>query len=92
MNPPGESGGGTFQLLLENGDTIVSPYPAEWHLDVAAAFQANDIRRAIVSGIGEYAADGKLQRIRQIESFGTVWVDEWKEVFRLRISDRRQHG
>ena len=63
MNRPDEGGGGTFQLLLENGDIIVSPYPAEWHLEVGGAFQANDVRRAIVSGIGEYSPDGKLQRI-----------------------------
>ena len=49
MNPPGESGG-TFELRLENGDTIVSPYPAEWHVDVGAALQANDMRRVMVCG------------------------------------------
>ena len=27
MNPPGEGGGGTFQLLLEDGATIVQPLP-----------------------------------------------------------------
>ena len=47
MNPPGEGGGGTFQLLLENGDVITSPYPEEWHVDVGAALQSNDMRRAV---------------------------------------------
>ena len=81
MNPPGEGGGGTFQLLLENGDTITSPYPAEWHVDVGAAYQANDMDRAIVSGIGEYSSNGKLRRIRELKSFDTVRVPNWKEAF-----------
>ena len=72
MNPPGEGGGGTFQLLLDNGDTIASPYPAEWHLEVGGAFQANDIRRAIVSGIGEYSPDGKFSVSGQ--SKPSVWL------------------
>ncbi len=88
MNPPGEGGGGTFQLLLDNGDTIASPYPAEWHLEVGGAFQANDIRRAIVSGIGEYSPDGKLQRIRAIETFGVAWVDDWQPAFQRRMKLR----
>ena len=88
MNPPGKGGGGTFQLLLEDGAIIVSPYPEEWHLEVGAAFQANDLRRAIVSGIGEYSPDGELQRIREIESFGVAWVDEWQSAFRRHMKLR----
>ncbi len=79
MDPPtpdDEPEGGTFELLLDNGDLIVSPYPAKWHLEVAGAFQANDVRRAVVSGIGEHSADGRLQRIREIESFAMVWAHE----------------
>ena len=87
MNPPGE-GGGTFQLLLEDGATIVSPYPEEWHLEVGAAFQANDLRRAIVSGIGEYSSDGELQSIREIESFGVAWVDDWESAVRRHMKLR----
>ncbi len=89
MNPPGsKGGGGTFQLLLEDGTTIVSPYPEEWHLEVGAAFQANDLRRAIVSGIGEYSPDGELQRIREIESFGVAWVDDWESAVRRHMKLR----
>ena len=79
MDPPGDRDdevGGVFDLLLENGDIIVSPYPAKWHIEVAGAFQANDVRRAIVSGIGEYSPDGRLQRIRDLESFAMVWAHE----------------
>ena len=35
MDPPTQSDdpeGGTFQLLLDSGDIIVSPYPAKWHI------------------------------------------------------------
>ena len=81
MNPPGEGGGGTFQLLLESGDTIVSPYPAEWHVEVGAALQANDMDRAIVCGIGEYSAEGELRGIREIKSFDTFRIRDWKEAF-----------
>ena len=81
MNPPGKGGGGTFQLLLEDGTIIVSPYPAEWHVHVGAAYQANDMRRAIVSGIGEYLPDGKLQRIRELKSFDVVQVPDWETAF-----------
>ena len=88
MNPPDQGGGGTFQLLLENGDTIVSPYPAEWHVEVGAAFQANDMRRAIVCGIGEYSPDGKLLRIREIKSFDEVSVPDWQSAFRRRMKLR----
>ena len=87
MNPPGE-GGGTFQLLLEDGNTIVSPYPEEWHVEVGAAFQANDLRRAIVSGIGEYSPDGELRRIREIESFGVTWLDDWELAVRRHMKLR----
>lgn len=90
MNPPGEGGGGTFQLLLENGDTITSPYPEKWHVEVGAAFQANDLRCAIVSGIGEYSPDGKLERIREIESFGVAWVDDWKSAFQRHMKIRNE--
>ncbi len=88
MNPPGQGGGGTFQLLLENGDVIVSPYPEKWHLEVGAAFQANDVRRAVVSGVGEYSTDGKLQRIVEIESFSVAWADDWKQAFQRRAESR----
>ena len=88
MNPPGEGGGGTFQLLLENGDVIVSPYPAEWHVDVGAALQANDMRRAIVSGIGEHSPDGRLLRIREMKSFDVVQVPDWQSAFRRRMKLR----
>lgn len=88
MNPPGAGGGGTFQLLLEDGATIVSPYPEEWHVEVGAAFQANDMRRAIVSGIGEYSPDGKLQRIRELKSFDVTNVPDWQSVFRRRMKLR----
>lgn len=81
MNPPSEGDGGTFQLLLENGDTIASPYPAKWQVEVGAALQANYMRHAIVCGIGEYSADGKLQRIREIKSFDTFRIPDWKEAF-----------
>ena len=81
MNPQGEGGGGTFQLLLEDGNTIVSPYPEEWHVEVGAALQANDMDHAIVCGTGEYSADGKLQRIREIKSFDTFRIPDWKEAF-----------
>lgn len=91
MNSPGEGGGGTFQLLLENGDTITSPYPEEWHVEVGAAFQANDLRHAIVAGMGEYSLDGKLRRIRQIESFAVAWVDNWESAFRRHMK-RRDNG
>ena len=74
-NPDDEPEGGTFQLMLDNGDIIVSPYPAKWHIEVAGAFQANDVRRAIVTGIGEYSPDGRLQRIRELKSFTMVWAD-----------------
>ena len=79
MNPPGKGGGGTFQLLLEDGTTIVSPYPEAWHLEVGAALQANDMDHAIVCGIGEYSAAGELQRIREIKSFDTFRIPDWKE-------------
>ena len=81
MNPPGEGGGGTFQLMLDDGSIIVSPYPEEWHVHVGAAYQANDMRRAIVSGIGEYSPDGKLQRIRELKSFDVVQIPDWKTAF-----------
>lgn len=88
MNPPGKGGGGTFQLLLENGDVIVSPYPEEWHLEVGAAFQANDVRRAVVSGVGEYSPDGRLKRILEIESFRVTWTDDWQPAFQRRANLR----
>ena len=81
MDPPtpdDEPEDGVFQLLLDNGDLIVSPYPAKWHIEVAGAFQANDIRRAIVTGIGEYSPDGRLLRIHELKSFIMVWVDDWR--------------
>ncbi len=88
MNPPGKGGGGTFQLLLEDGNTIFCPYPAEWHVDVGAAYQSNDMRRAIVSGIGEFSSDGKLQRIRELKSFDETNVPDWQSVFRRRMKLR----
>ena len=68
MNPPGEDGGGTFQLLLEDGATIVSPYPEAWHLEVgprsrpttcgAPSFPAS----ANIRPTGSYNASGKSNR------------------------------
>ena len=81
MNPPGKGGGGTFQLMLDSGEVIESPYPAEWHVHVGAAYQANDMRRAIVSGIGEYSPDGKLQGIRELKSFDVVQIPDWETAF-----------
>ena len=59
--------------------SAVSPYPKEWHVEVGAALRANYMRRAIVCGIGEYSADGKLQRIREIKSFDIFRIPDWKE-------------
>ena len=59
-------------------------------LRLVAAFQANDLRCAIVSGIGEYSPDGKLERIREIESFGVAWVDDWKSAFRRHMKIRNE--
>ena len=77
-----------FNFFWENGDTITSPYPEEWHVEVGAAFQANDLRRAIVSGIGEYSPDGRLECIHEIESFGVAWVDDWKSAFQRHMKVR----
>ena len=69
MRPPGDGDGGEFQLLLDSGDTIVSLYPAEWHLEVASNLQANYMLGAKVRGIGEYSpkascgASGKSNRL-----------------------------
>ena len=60
MRPPGADDGGEFQLLLDSGDTIVSPYPAEWHLEVASNLQANYMLGAKVRGIGEYSPKGEV--------------------------------
>jgi hypothetical protein len=80
MHPPGKGDdGGSFQILMDNGDLIVSPYPAEWHMEVVAALQSNDIHRAKVKGTGEYSSEGKLRRIRQIESFDILWEDNWQQ-------------
>ena len=53
-----------------------------------AAFQANDLRRAIVSGIGEYSPDGELRRIREIESSGVTWLDDWESAVRRHMKLR----
>lgn len=85
MHPPDKGDdGGSFQILMDNGDLIVSPYPSEWHLEVVAALQSNDIHRAKVRGIGEYSSEGKLRRISQIESFHMLWKDNWKQEFEKR--------
>ncbi|MXX52879.1 MAG: hypothetical protein F4Z35_02715 [Dehalococcoidia bacterium] len=62
----------------------MSPYPAEWHLEVVAALQSNDIHRARITGTGEYSPEGKLFRIRQIESFDMLWKDNWQQEFQKR--------
>ena len=88
MDPPGDGDnevGGVFKLLLDNGDIITSPYPAKWHLQVAGAFQANDILTAVVTGLGEYSPDGRLLRIREIEAYGAVWRGESQPPVILRI-------
>ena len=80
MRPPEEGDtGGAFQILLENGAVIPCPYPAEWHLQVVGSLQANDVVLAEVKGIGEYSPEGKLRRIRQIESFDTHWAERPKD-------------
>ena len=80
MRPPDEGdAGGEFQILLENGDTVTSPYPAEWHLDVAGSLQANDVVLAEVKGIGERSPQGKLLRVRQIEAFNIHWSAKPKD-------------
>ena len=91
MDPPSPDGypeGGVFELLLENGDTITCPYPAQWHGYVAGAFQANDILTAVVTGIGEYSPDGRLLRIAEIESYGTTWSRDRQPQSVLRIKNR----
>ena len=88
MHPPGDGDGGEFQLLLDSGDTIVSLYPTEWHLEVASNLQANYMLGAKVRGIGEYSPNGELRRIRKIESFDTFRVADWQKAF-LRYRDRQ---
>ena len=88
MNLSGKGGGGTFQLLLEDGDLITCTYPEEWHVDVGAALQSNDMRRAIVCGIGEYSADGKLLRIREVGSFAVAQIPDWQSAFLRRMKLR----
>ena len=90
MDPPDgevDQTGGIFELLLENGDIITCPYPAQWHGYVAGAFQANDILTAVVTGLGEYSPEGRLLRIAQIESYGTTWSDQRPPASVLRIEN-----
>ena len=91
MDPPNGTvteTGGAFQLLMENGDIITCPYPAQWHGYVAGAFQANDVLIAVVTGQGEYSSDGRLLRIAEIESYGTTWSRERQPESLLRIENR----
>ena len=74
INPPGTDSGGTFQLLLENGRIIVSPYPMEWHQEIASALQANDVVHIKVKGIGEHSRDGELLSITEPVSITRCWA------------------
>ena len=87
MNPPGEGGGGTFQLLLEDGAIITSPYPAEWHLEIASALQANDVVLLKVKGIGEHSSDGELRRIVKPESITRYWAPAPNRLFDAEAPD-----
>ena len=87
MNPPGDGGGGTFQLMLDDGAIIVSPYPMEWHLNIASALQANDIVLLKVKGIGEHSPDGDLLRIMEPESITRCWVPAPNRLFDTKAPD-----
>ena len=82
MHPPGDSdAGGTFQILLEDGSFVVSPYLMEWHKHIASALQANDIALVKVKGIGEFSADGELRRIVEAESITRCWAPAPNRLF-----------
>lgn len=81
MSPPGEDGGGTFQLMLDDGTIIVSPYPRELHQPIASALQANDIVLLKVKGIGEHSPDGGLLRIAEPESITRCWAPAPNRLF-----------
>ena len=82
MHPPGDGdGGGTFQIMLEDGVVVVSPYLVEWHKHIASALQANDIALVKVKGIGEFSADGELQCIVEPESITRCWTPAPNRLF-----------
>lgn len=82
MHPPGDfDDGGTFQILLEDGSLVVSPYLVEWHKDIASALQANDIALVKLKGIGEFSPDGELRRIVEPESITRCWTPAPNRLF-----------
>ena len=87
MNPPGEGGGGTFQLLLESGSVVSVPYPMAWHLEIASALQANDVVLVKVKGIGEHSSDGQLERIVEPESITRCWAPAPNRLFDADVPD-----
>ncbi|MCE2501892.1 MAG: hypothetical protein J4G13_13670 [Dehalococcoidia bacterium] len=87
LAPPGESDGGTFQLLLENGSIVTAPYPKELHQPIASALQANDVILVRVTGIGEHLPSGELQRIVEPESITRCWAPAPNRLFEKEAPD-----
>ncbi len=81
LSLPGKGEGGTFQILLENGHIVASPYPRAWHLEIASALQANDVVLLKVKGIGEHSPDGELLRIVEPGSITRCWAPAPNRLF-----------
>ena len=62
-----DSGGGTFKLLLDSGDTLTSPFARADDMIITQALREHRTLRLAVGGPCEFDADGKPRRILRLE-------------------------
>ena len=62
-----DSGGGTFKLLLDSGDTLTSPFARAEDMIITQALREHRTLRLVVGGPCEFDADGKPRRLLRLE-------------------------
>lgn len=63
-----DAGGGACRLRLDDGATITADFSAEHLPGIAMALLYHADRRLKISGLGDFAPDGRLKRILRIET------------------------
>ena len=62
-----DSGGGTFKLLLDSGDTLTSPFARADDMIITQALREHRTLRLAVGGPCEFDADGKPRRLLRLQ-------------------------
>ena len=79
-----DDGGGTFKLLLDNGDTLTAPFSSKQDMMVTNALRMRHKLRLSIAGPAEFDAAGNPRRILHLDRCEPT--TKWAQDFQKRVA------